>query len=391
MPKLASRLTHFTESIIRDMTRVADQYGAINLAQGYPNFDPPEALVTAAVEALRAGHHQYGLTSGTPNFRSALARKQSYFMGLEIDPDRHVTATCGSTEAMLAAFMTVLNPGDKVIIFSPVYENYIPDSILNGASPIYIPLHPPDFSLDMDELRAGFEKGARALILCNPNNPTGKVFTPEELQAIADLAVAYDAYIITDEVYEHIVYPPHRHTYLASLPGMFERTINCGSLSKTYAVTGWRLGYAIACPDVTEGIRKVHDFLTIGAPTPLQEAAVTALGFPHSYYHQVQAEYRQRRELFLSYLDRAGLKYTRPQGAYYVMVDISAFGFEDDTAFCYWMTKEIGVAAVPGGSFYPLNPAGKPVNTAMMRLHFAKSNDLLTAAGERLLRLKDVI
>jgi aminotransferase len=389
MVKLSRRLENFTESIIRDMTRVADAFGAINLAQGYPNFDPPSALVDSAVNALRAGHHQYGLTSGTPNFRSALARKQSRMMGMEIDPDLHVTATCGSTEAMLAAFMTVVNPGDKVIIFSPVYENYIPDTILSGASPIYIPLHPPAFSIDLDELRAGFEQGARVLILCNPNNPTGKVFSLDELQYIAALAIEYDAVVIVDEVYEHIIYAPNQHTYLATLPGMFERTISCGSLSKTYAITGWRLGYAIAPPKITEGIRKVHDFLTIGAPTPLQEAAVTALNFPESYYQKVQVEYSQRRDIFLGYLDCAGVVYTKPQGAYYLMVDIAPFDYNDDTAFCYWMTKEIGVAAVPGGSFYPLNPDGNPSVTNMMRLHFAKSDEVLVEAGKRLQGLKE--
>jgi aminotransferase len=389
MPKTAHRLTNFTESIIRDMTRVADEHGAINLAQGFPNFDPPEVLVEAAVEALRAGHNQYGQTWGTPNFRRALAKKQSNFMGLEINPDLHVTATCGSTEAMLASFMTVINPGDKVIVFSPVYENYIPDSILSGAEPVYVPLHPPEFSLDQDELRTAFEAGARALILCNPSNPTGKVFSPEELQTIADLAQEFDAYVITDEVYEHIIYTPNQHTYMAILPGMFERTISTGSLSKTYAITGWRLGYAIAPPEITEGIRKVHDFLTIGAPTPLQEAAVTALNFPHNYYVQLQVEYTQRRDLFLDYLDRAGLGYTRPQGAYYVMLDISPFGFNDDTAFCYWLTENIGVAAVPGGSFYALKDDGKPPVTNMARIHFAKSDDVLEKAGERLLRLKE--
>jgi aminotransferase len=387
MPKLAKRLKSFTESIIRDMTRVADQHGAINLAQGYPNFNPPESLVQAARDALKAGHHQYGLTSGTPNFRAALAQKQGRFTGMEIDPECHVTATCGSTEAMLAAFMTVVNPGEKVIVFSPVYENYIPDAILSGAVPIYVPLHPPEFSIDLDELRGGFEMGARALILCNPNNPTGKVFTPQELQALADLVLEFDAIIITDEVYEHIVYAPHQHTYLMSLPGMFDHTICCGSLSKTYAITGWRLGYAIAPDGMTEAIRKIHDYLTIGAPTPLQEAAVTALNYPTSYYDRLRAEYSRRRDIFLDYLDRAGLTYTRPQGAYYVMVDISSFGFNDDTAFCFWLTKEIGVAAVPGGSFYPLNAKGLPPVTNMMRLHFAKSDDLLVQAGERLLNL----
>jgi aminotransferase len=288
---------------------------------------------------------------------------------------------------MMAAFMTVVNSGDKVIIFSPVYENYIPDTILSDAVPIYIPLHPPDFIFDVDELRAGFEMGARALVLCNPNNPTGKVFSPQELQTIAGLAIEFDAVVITDEVYEHIVYKPYRHTYTAALPGMFERTISCGSLSKTYAITGWRLGYAIAPPNLTDGIRKVHDFLTICAPTPLQEAAVTALKFPDTYYQQLQAEYTHRRDIFLAYLDKAGLRYTRPQGAYYLMVDIGPFNFNDDTAFCYWMTKERGVAAVPGGSFYPLNPDGKPRVTNMIRLHFAKSDEVLIEAGERLLLL----
>ena len=389
MPRKANRLTNFTESIIRDMTRVADEYGAINLAQGFPNFDPPSALIEAAVNALRAGHNQYGQTWGTPDFRHALAQKQTRFMGISLDPDLHITTTCGGTEAMLASFMTVVNPADRVIVFSPVYENYIPDSILSGAKPLYVPLHPPRFSLDPTELRVAFEAGARALILCNPSNPTGKVFTAEELQTIADLALEFDAYVITDEVYEHIVYAPHQHTYIATLPGMFERTISTGSLSKTYAVTGWRLGYAIAPPDLTDGIRKVHDFLTIGAPTPLQEAAVTALNFPLSYYEQLQVEYTQRRTLFLDYLDQAGLGYTKPQGAYYVMLDISPFDFNDDTAFCYWLTEKIGVAAVPGGSFYPLNQDGKPPVTNMARVHFAKSSDVLIEAGQRLLHLKD--
>jgi aminotransferase len=389
MTQVARRLENFTESIIRDMTRIADEHGAINLAQGFPNFDPPEELVEAAVKALRAGHHQYGLTSGTLNFRRALAQKQSRTTGMEIDPELHLTATCGSTEAMLSAFMTLVNPGDKVIIFSPVYENYIPDTILSGAAPIYIPLHPPDFSVDLDELRDGFELGARVLILCNPNNPTGKVFTPAELQSIAGLVIEYDAAVIVDEVYEHIVYEPHQHTYLASLPDMFERTISCSSLSKTYAITGWRLGYAVAPPELTDGIRKVHDFLTIGAPTPLQEAEVTALNFPESYYRQLQEAYTRRRDIFLDYLDRAGMVYTRPQGAYYLMVDISDFEFNDDAAFCYWLAKEIGVAAVPGGSFYPLTPKGKPPVTDMMRLHFAKSENILMEAGGRLLRLKN--
>jgi len=390
MNRIAKRLENFTESIIRDMTRIAGENGAINLAQGFPDFDPPGELIEAGVHALRTGHNQYGLTSGTRNFRTALAKKQSRFIGLDIDPKLHITVTCGSTEAMMAALLTVINPGEGVIIFSPVYENYIPDTILTGANPIYVPLYPPDFSIHFSDLRAGFEQGARAIIICNPNNPTGKVFSPEELGKIAALAIEFDAVVITDEVYEHIVYPPHKHTYMASLPDMFKRTISCGSLSKTYAATGWRLGYAIAPPDLTEGISKVHDFLTIGAPTPLQEAAVTALNFHDRYYRQLQEDYAARRDIFLAHLDKAGLSYTQPQGAYYVMVDISKFDFNDDTAFCYWMTEEIGVAAVPGGSFYPLTADGSPLVTNMMRLHFAKSDDQLNEAGERLLKLSTV-
>ncbi|MGD2159041.1 MAG: aminotransferase class I/II-fold pyridoxal phosphate-dependent enzyme, partial [Anaerolineales bacterium] len=301
MLKTASRLEHFTESVIREMTRIADEHGAINLAQGFPDFDPPEELIAAAVRALYAGHNQYGLTWGTKNFREALARKQSRFMGLKIDPDLNVTATCGSTEAMIAALMAVCNPGDRVIVFSPVYENYIPDTILAGAEPIYIPLKPPNFSFDPRKLAEGFRKGAKAVVLCNPSNPTGKVFSHEELRILAQMVRDHNAFVITDEVYEHIVYPPHQHRYIASLPGMFEHTISCGSLSKTYAITGWRLGYAIAAKGITDDVRKVHDFLTIGAPTPLQEAAVTALEFPESYYCDLRDAYTSRRDLFLDY------------------------------------------------------------------------------------------
>jgi aminotransferase len=383
-PDISTRLAYFTESIIRDMTRVADEHQAINLSQGFPDFDPPRELIEAAARAVQEGHNQYGLTSGIPRFREALARKQSHCMGLEIDPEAHVTATCGSTEAMLAAMMTVCDPGDRVILFSPVYENYLPDTILAGAEPRYVPLHPPRFKIDRDELRAAFQEGAKALILCNPSNPTGKVFSAEELRFIAELAQEFDAFVITDEVYEHIVYPPHKHTYIASLPGMFERTISCGSLSKTYAVTGWRLGYALAPARLTEGIRKVHDFLTIAAPTPLQEAAVTALEFPSAYYQTLQAQYAARRDVFLGYLDQVGLPYTPPQGAYYVMVDASALGFKNDPELCYWLAREIGVAGVPGDSFYPRHQ--EPTN--LVRLHFAKSEALLREAGERLQRLQ---
>jgi aminotransferase len=385
MPKTATRLNHFTESVIREMTRISNKYNAINLSQGFPDFDPPEELVAAAQRALAEGHHQYAVTWGAPRFRQALARKQSHWMGLDLDPDAHIVVTCGSTEAMMVAMMTVCNPGDQVIVFSPFYENYGADTILSGAEPIYIPLHPPTFEFDPSDLRRGFERGARAIVLCNPSNPTGKVFSKEELQIIANLVQEFDAFVITDEVYEHIIYAPHIHTYIASLPDMFERTISCSSLSKTYAITGWRLGYVIAAPDVIAAARKVHDFLTVGAAAPLQEAAVTALDFPLSYYEKLQTEYTRRRECFLGYLDQVGLNYTLPQGAYYVLVDISEFGFDDDTAFCTWLTKEIGVATVPGSSFFH-----EPVNH-LIRFHFAKREETLKATGERLMKLKERI
>jgi len=385
MAKLSSRLDYLTESVIREMTRVANQYGAINLSQGYPDFDPPDELVTAAERALHNGYNQYAITWGSPRFRQALATKQTRFMQIEINPDEHITVTCGSTEAMMAAMMTVCDPGDKVIIFSPFYENYGADTILSQADPIFVPLHPPDYRFDPEDLRCAFQQGAKALVLCNPSNPTGKVFTRAELETIAELAQAYDAFVITDEVYEHIVYEPHQHTYIAALPGMFERTLSCSSLSKTYAITGWRLGYVIASPQISNGIRKVHDFLTVGAPAPLQEAAVTALEFPDSYYEHLVKEYEHRRKLFLSFLDRTGLDYSEPQGAYYVLVDISPSGFSDDTEFCYWLAKEVGVAAVPGSSFFK-----EPVKH-LIRFNFAKRDETLIRAGERLLKLRSYL
>jgi len=381
MPGIAERLDSFTESVIRDMTRVADEHGAINLSQGFPDFDPPVELVAAAQRALQGDHHQYAATWGAPLFRQALARKQSRFMGLDLDPEANIVVTCGSTEAMMAALLTACNPGDKVIVFSPFYENYTADTILSGAEPIYVMLRPPEYTFDPDELRLAFQQRPKALILCNPSNPTGRVFTRQELKTIADLAQEFDAFIITDEVYEHIIYPPNVHTYIASLPGMFERTISIGSLSKTYAVTGWRLGYVIAAPKVIAGVRKVHDFLTVGAPHPLQIAAVTALKFPDSYYKQLAADYLERRELLLGYLARANLTYTTPEGAYYVLVDISEFGYEDDNDFCLWLAKDIGVAAVPGSSFFK-----EPVNH-LIRLNFAKRLETLSAAGKRLMKL----
>ena len=385
MPDIAHRLHQFTESVIREMTRIAMAHGAINLSQGFPDFDPPEALVDAAKRALDAGFHQYAVTWGAPGFRKALARKQRRFMGIEIDPDAHIVVTCGGTEAMMTAMMTACSPGDRIIVFSPFYENYGADTILCGAEPVYVPLRPPAFGFDPDELRRAFARGVKALVLCNPSNPSGKVFTREELEVIADLAREYDAFVITDEVYEHIVYPPHQHTYMAALPGMFERTISTSSLSKTYSITGWRLGYVIASEAVIQGAKKVHDFLTVGAAAPLQEAAVTALDFPLDYYRELQAGYNRRRDCFLGWLDRAGLQYTTPQGAYYVLVDISDFGFESDTAFCRWMAEEVGVAAVPGSSFFQA-----PVNH-LIRFHFAKTEATLDAAGERLTRLKHMV
>ena len=316
MPAISPRLESFTESVIRYMTRVCDRYDGINLSQGFPDFDPPEELLEAAVRTARLGPHQYAVTWGAPNFRRALAAKQSRFMGLELDPEAHVVVTCGSTEAMMCALLTTCRPGDRVIVFSPFYENYGADSILSGAVPLYVKLRPPDFHFDPEELRHAFQQRPKALVLCNPSNPSGHVFSPEELQQIADLAQEHDAFVITDEVYEHIVFPPYRHTYIAALPGMFERTICCSSLSKTYSITGWRLGYLIGPERVIEGAKKVHDFLTVGAPAPLQEAAVTALQFPDAYYADLAASYLAKRNLLLSYLDRAGLGYVTPQGAY---------------------------------------------------------------------------
>jgi len=385
MPKTANRLKGFTESVIREMTRVSNQHGAINLSQGFPEADPPDAVVEAARQALSDGIHQYAITWGAPRFRQALAEKQGRWMGLDLDPEAHLVVTCGSTEAMMVAMMTACNPGDKVIIFSPFYENYGADTILSGAAPIYVPLRPPSYEFDPDELRAAFEQGIKALVLCNPSNPSGKVFSEPELKIIADLACEFDAFVITDEVYEHIIYAPHRHRYIAAMPNMFERTICCSSLSKTYAMTGWRLGYVIAAPEVIQAARKVHDFLTVGASAPLQEGAVTALKLPLEYYKELCRWYTERRDLFLGYLEQAGLPFTVPQGAYYVLADVSGFKVTDDLEFCRWMAKEIGVAAVPGSSFF-----AEPVNH-LIRFHFARKKETLQECGKRLLHLKHSI
>jgi aspartate/methionine/tyrosine aminotransferase len=385
MPFTADRLAGFTESVIREMTRVAHRYDAINLSQGFPDADPPAEVLAAGRHAMAKGPHQYAITWGSPRFREALVNKQRHWMGIELDPEAHVVVTCGSTEAMMTAMMTACNPGDKVIIFSPYYENYGADAILSGARPIYVPLHPPEFMFDIAELRSAFGQNPKAIVLCNPSNPSGKVFSLSELETIAGLAKEFDTFVITDEVYEHIVYAPHSHHYMAALPGMFERTISCSSLSKTYNMTGWRLGYVIGPEAVMAGARKVHDFLTVGAAAPLQEAAVTALELPLSYYDQLAADYTRKRDLFLGCLDAAGLSYTTPQGAYYVMVDCSDFGVTDDNAFCRWMAKEVGVAAVPGSSFFH-----EPVNH-LIRLHFSRSEEILAETGRRLKKLTSIV
>ena len=378
MRPLSERTKDFTDSVIRRMTRISMKYGAINLSQGFPDFDPPEQLTAALAEAAKNGPHQYAVTWGAQNFREALALKQSRFMGMPVDPDTQIVITCGSTEAMMCAMMTVVDPGDKVIVFSPFYENYGADTILSGAEPIYVPLVPPTFGFDADVLEDAFRQGAKALILCNPSNPCGKVFTREELLVIAGLAEKYDAYVITDEVYEHIVYAPHEHTYFATLPGMAARTLSCSSLSKTYSITGWRLGYIIASPEIIEVARKVHDFLTVGAAAPLMEAAVPGLMMPDSYYRELQISYTEKRDFFLKGLDDLKIAHTDPQGAYYVLLDISEFGWDSDLEFCEALAERVGVGAVPGSSFFR-----EPVNH-LIRLHFAKQKNTLAAALERL-------
>ncbi|MBQ6268041.1 MAG: aminotransferase class I/II-fold pyridoxal phosphate-dependent enzyme [Clostridia bacterium] len=382
MPALSERTLGFTDSVIRRMTRISMEYDAVNLSQGFPDFDPPRAILDRLAEVSNEDFHQYSITWGAQNFREALAEKQARFMGRPIDPNGEIVVTCGSTEAMMAAMMSVVNPGDKVIVFSPFYENYGADAILSGAQPIYVPLHPPAFDFSVDELEAAFRQHPKALILCNPSNPSGKVFTRAELQVIADLAQRYDAFVITDEVYEHIVYAPHEHVYFATLPGMWERTLSCSSLSKTYSITGWRLGYIIAPPQIIDVAKKVHDFLTVGAAAPLQEAAVTGLRFDDAYYAQLAATYTAKRDLFLRGLDDLAIAHTDPQGAYYVLLDISEFGFESDLEFCEVLARDVGVGAVPGSSFFR-----EPVNH-LIRLHFAKRDDTLYDALNRLEHLR---
>lgn len=391
MPGLSNRLQTFTDSVIRRMTRISDEYGAINLSQGFPDFDPPKEIMDALAKAAYEGPHQYSITFGAENFREALARKQERAIGRTIDPEKEIVVTCGGTEAMMCAMMTICNPGDKVMVFSPFYENYGADAILSGADPIYIPLVPPEYHFDMSLVEKGFQEGAKAIIVCNPSNPCGKVFSREELMGIGELAMKYDAFVVTDEVYEHMVYAPYHHTCMASLPGMYEHTITCNSLSKTYSITGWRLGYLIGPEEVIEAAKKVHDFLTVGAAAPLQEAATVGLNFPENYYTELLETYTKKRKYFLDGLDRIGLKHNVPQGTYFVLIDIQEFldlpkfaGYTD-LEFCEWMIKNIGVAAVPGSSFFK-----EDVNH-LIRLHFAREEATIDEALERLGKLKELL
>ncbi|MDR2630898.1 MAG: aminotransferase class I/II-fold pyridoxal phosphate-dependent enzyme [Spirochaetaceae bacterium] len=383
MRPLSERTRDFTDSVIRRMTRISQQYDAVNLSQGFPDFDPPRELTDPLAEIARRGPHQYSITWGARNFREALAEKQSRYMGRSIDPETEIVVTCGSTEAMMAAMMTVVNPGDKVVVFSPFYENYGADAILSGAEPIYVALRPPEFRFDPEELEDAFRQKPKALILCNPSNPCGRVFTAEELGIIADLAKKYDAYVITDEVYEHIVYAPHRHGYISSLPGMAERTLSCSSLSKTYSITGWRLGYIIASAPIIEVARKVHDFLTVGAAAPLQEAAIAGLRLGPPYYQSLLDAYTEKRDLFVEGLTGLGIPHNVPEGAYYILLDISEYGYESDLLFCEDLARKVGVGAVPGSSFFR-----EPVNH-LIRFHFAKKNETLYEALNRLEKMRE--
>jgi len=385
MPELSRRVQTFTDSVIRRMTRINDMTpGSINLSQGFPDFDPPKEILEALKVAAEHGPHQYSITFGAKNFRDALADMYTKKWNRPIDPDKEIVVTCGGTEAMMAAMMTVCNPGDKVAVFSPFYENYGADAILSGADPIYIPLVPPDFHYDRAVLEQAFRDGAKALILCNPSNPCGKVFTMGEMEEIAELAKRYDAFVITDEVYEYIIYDGNRHISMAALPGMYERTITCSSLSKTYSMTGWRLGYLIGPERVIEAAKKVHDFLTVGVAAPLQEAAVTGLKFGPEYYEWLKDLYTEKRDYLCGRLEQMGLPHTTPQGSYFVLVNISGFlerpefsGWTD-LEFCEWMIKKYGVAAVPGSSFFK-----EPVNN-YIRLHFSRGRETLKMAADRL-------
>ncbi len=381
---LSEKAARFTESVIREMTRLAMKHKAINLAQGFPDFPAPVAIKKAAQEAIAADINQYAITWGAKPLRDAIAEKFQRTQGLAVDPEREITVCCGSTEAMMSAMMAVINPGDEVVIFEPFYENYGPDAILSGATPRFVPLRPPDFSFDRAQLAAAFGLATKAIILNTPNNPTGKVFSREELEFIRDLCVRWNTFAITDEIYEHILYDGAKHISMATLDGMRERTITINGMSKTYSVTGWRVGWCIAPPEVTGAIRKVHDFLTVGAAAPLQQAGAVALCLPESYYEKLAADYRIRRDRTLAMLEGAGFRCFKPGGAYYIMTDISGFGFSDDVAFTRHMIEQVGVAPVPGSSFYS-NPAD---GSQQVRFCFCKTDATLSAAEERLRNLR---
>lgn len=386
--QISEKASRFTESVIREMTREAVKYGAINLAQGFPDFPAPNDIKQAAVRAIEEDVNQYAITWGARDFREALVKKTRWYLGLEIDPETEITVTCGSTEAMIATLLATVDPGEEVVVFEPFYENYGPDAILSGATPRYVTLRAPDWSFDPEELRAAFNPRTRAIILCNPSNPAGKVFSRAEMEMIAELCREHDVLCITDEIYEHILYEgpdgtPLQHICMAQLPGMRERTVVINSMSKTYSVTGWRVGYCIAPPHLTSAIRKVHDFLTVGAAAPLQAAGAYALSLPPEYYEHLRSDYQARRDLLLPALEAAGLRTFRPQGAYYVMTDISDFGFADDVEFARHLVREVGVSCVPGSSFFSDRADG----AHLVRFCFCKRDETLHAAAERLQRL----
>ncbi len=384
---ISQRVRGFTESVIREMTRVSAEHGGVNLAQGFPNFMPPPELLQAAHRAIDGDFHQYAITWGARNLRQAIAAKFERFYGPAVDPERQVTVCCGSTEAMLATLLAVLDPGDEVIIFEPFYENYGPGAIIAGARPVYVPLEPPEFSFDPERLARAFSPRTRALIFNSPNNPTGKVFTTRELEVIAELCQRHHVVAITDEIYEHIVYDGRRHVPIATLPGMWDRTVTISGVSKSYSVTGWRIGYTISSPELADGIRRAHDFITVGAPAPLQEAAVTALRMPDAYYVQLRQAYQARRDLLRRLLDEAGFHTFDPQGAYYILTECAHFleryGLSDDTAFAMFLVREVGVATVPGSSFYAHPELGR----TKIRFCFPKTDDVLLEAGQRLQKL----
>lgn len=383
----SQKAAQFTESVIREMSRVAAIHGAINLAQGFPDFPAPAEIKQAAVEAILQDHNQYAITWGTKDLREAIAAKLARDYNITVDPERQITVCCGSTESMIAALLATVNPGDEVIVFEPFYENYGADAILCGATPRYVSLHAPDFRLDFDELAAAFNDRTRAIILNTPHNPSGKVFSHQELCFIADLCVKHDVLVFTDEIYEHIVFDGAKHIPIWTLPGMAERTLMINSISKTYSVTGWRIGYVVASPEITGSVRKVHDFLTVGAAAPLQVAAAAALRFPPAYYQELSSLYQQRRDFLYDALTTLGFTCYKPSGAYYIMADIRPFGGEDDTDFALFLAKKIGVAVVPGSSFYS---PGHPDGRHLVRFCFCKELTTLQAAVERLQKLRQI-